>query len=142
MPGERAGNGDERRDPWAHLRWNVRPFRMCSSSGASDRRRQKRNSFEADEMMSTQPCDDLDPTGRVPRGAHSSRGNEMHSAVAVTPKLRAALNYLGDKLATHRASRFKPSKHSILDEWLYARRSTLGSLRSAPTGSIGLCQSE
>ena len=67
MPGERAGNGDERRDPWAHLRWNVRPFRMCGSSRAPDRRRQKRNSFEADEMMSTQPCNDLDPTGRIPR---------------------------------------------------------------------------
>jgi hypothetical protein len=36
-------------------------------------------------------------------------------------KLRAALDYLGDKLATHHASRFKPAKRTLLDHWLAAR---------------------
>ena len=36
-------------------------------------------------------------------------------------KLRAALDYLGDKLATHRASKFKPARRTLLDEWLAAR---------------------
>jgi hypothetical protein len=40
----------------------------------------------------------------------------------IDSKLRAALDYLGDKLATHRASRFKPTKHTLLDHWLAARR--------------------
>ena len=41
---------------------------------------------------------------------------------AASDKLRAALEYLGDRLSTHRASRFKPAKSSLLDEWLAARR--------------------
>jgi hypothetical protein len=41
---------------------------------------------------------------------------------AASDKLRAALEYLGDRLSTHRASRFKPAKSSVLDEWLAARR--------------------
>jgi len=41
---------------------------------------------------------------------------------AANDKLRAALEYLGDRLSTHRASRFKPGKSSLLDEWLAARR--------------------
>ena len=44
-------------------------------------------------------------------------------------KLRAALDYLGDRLATHHASSFKPAKHSLLDQWLAAR---LGREASAP----------
>jgi hypothetical protein len=39
-------------------------------------------------------------------------------------KLRAALEYLGDRLTTHRASRFKPGRHFLLDEWLAARRAS------------------
>ena len=41
---------------------------------------------------------------------------------AASEKLRAALVYLGDRLSTHRASRFKPAKYSLLDEWIAARR--------------------
>ena len=41
---------------------------------------------------------------------------------AANDKLRAALEYLGDRLSTHRASRFKPAKSSVLDDWLAARR--------------------
>jgi hypothetical protein len=41
---------------------------------------------------------------------------------AASDKLRAALEYLGDRLSTHRASRFKPRKSTLLDEWLAARR--------------------
>ena len=37
-------------------------------------------------------------------------------------QLRAALDYLGDNLATHHASRYKPAKHRVLDRWLAARR--------------------
>ena len=47
---------------------------------------------------------------------------EHHPAAVPGPKLRAALEYLGDKLVTHPASRFKPTKHSLLDEWLATRR--------------------
>lgn len=37
-------------------------------------------------------------------------------------KLCAALAYLGDKLSTHRESRFKPRHDFLLDEWLGLRR--------------------
>ena len=40
----------------------------------------------------------------------------------LNPKLRAALDYLGDRLSTHPASRFKPATRPLLDEWLAARR--------------------
>jgi hypothetical protein len=43
-------------------------------------------------------------------------------AAKLEPKLRAALEYLGDRLSTHPASRFKPTTRSLLDEWLAARR--------------------
>jgi len=33
-----------------------------------------------------------------------------------------ALEYLGDSLCTHPTSRFKPSRSSLLDEWLAGRR--------------------
>jgi len=36
-------------------------------------------------------------------------------------KLQAALDYLGDWLVTHPASRFKPSKRPLLGEWLSRR---------------------
>jgi hypothetical protein len=50
-----------------------------------------------------------------------------HTAVhrqrrAASEKLRAALEYLGDRLSTHHASRFKPAKQSLLNEWIAARR--------------------
>ena len=53
------------------------------------------------------------------------RQNRTESQPAVAklePKLRAALEYLGDRLSTHPASRFKPATRSLLDEWLAARR--------------------
>ena len=40
----------------------------------------------------------------------------------LSAKLRAALEYLGDRLATHRASRFKPAKRYVLEEWVSARQ--------------------
>ena len=48
-------------------------------------------------------------------------GTELCPAVNASPKLRAALEHLGDKLVTHRASRFKPATSSLLDEWLAGR---------------------
>ena len=47
---------------------------------------------------------------------------ESQSRVTLNAKLRAALEYLGDKLCTHPASRYKPSRRSLLDEWRAARR--------------------
>jgi len=47
------------------------------------------------------------------------------SAPELGPKLRAALEYLGDRLTTHPASRFKPATRSLLDEWRLARRAML-----------------
>lgn len=52
----------------------------------------------------------------------SARATEPHAAAKPSPKLRAALEYLGDKLVTHPASRFKPTQHTLLDTWLAARR--------------------
>jgi len=56
-------------------------------------------------------------------------GTEIRPAVSASPKLRAALEYLGDKLVTHRASRFRPATSSLLDEWLAGRRALKASLR-------------
>jgi hypothetical protein len=39
----------------------------------------------------------------------------------MSAKLRAALEYLGDRLVTHRASRFRPVTRYLLDEWRAAR---------------------
>jgi len=50
---------------------------------------------------------------------------QRDSAPESGPKLRAALEYLGDRLTTHPASRFKPATRSLLDEWRLARRATL-----------------
>jgi len=47
---------------------------------------------------------------------------ESDAAGKLNPKLRAALEYLGDRLSTHPASRFKPPARPLLDEWLAARR--------------------
>jgi hypothetical protein len=49
-------------------------------------------------------------------------GHEPHQVATISPKLRAALDYLGDKLSTHRASRFKPTRHFLLNEWVMMRR--------------------
>jgi hypothetical protein len=51
-------------------------------------------------------------------------------------KLRAALNYLGDRLATHRASRFKPAKHTLLDHWLAARRLGRDAMHAPPRANV------
>jgi hypothetical protein len=55
-------------------------------------------------------------------------GTKPRPAVNSSPKLRAALDYLGDKLVTHRASRFRPTTSSLLDEWLAGRRALRASL--------------
>ena len=44
------------------------------------------------------------------------------AAAKLNPKLRAAFEYLGDKLSTHPTSRFKPPTRPVLDEWLATRR--------------------
>src|SRR5262249_10034251 len=58
----------------------------------------------------------------------STAGTELSPAVNISPKLRAALDYLGDKLVTHRASRFTPATNFLLDEWLAGRRALKASL--------------
>jgi hypothetical protein len=57
----------------------------------------------------------------------------------LSAKLRAALDYLGDRLATHRASRYKPAKRYVLDEWMSAREATRRSpsRRTPPTDIDG-----
>ena len=42
------------------------------------------------------------------------------------PKLRAALEYLGDRLSTHPASRFIPRTRPLLADWLATRRPRVG----------------
>lgn len=53
----------------------------------------------------------------------STPGAEIRPPGNPTAKLRAALDYLGDKLSTHPASRFRPPKRPLLEEWLAMRRS-------------------
>jgi hypothetical protein len=67
-------------------------------------------------------------------------GNGLQPGTNMSLKLRAALDYLGDKLTTHRASRFKPANQYLLDEWLATRRAILrGSLISADrTTEVGI----
>jgi hypothetical protein len=50
---------------------------------------------------------------------------ETRPAAKPSPKLRAALEYLGDRLVTHPASRFKPRTDTLLDTWLASRRRSL-----------------
>lgn len=52
-------------------------------------------------------------------------------------KLRVALDYLGDRLATHHASKFKPAKYSLLDQWLAARRLGHEANVSRPGATVG-----
>jgi len=52
-------------------------------------------------------------------------GTEPAQAARPNPKLRAALEYLGNRLTTHPASQFKPAKRPLLEEWLAARRGSL-----------------
>jgi hypothetical protein len=47
---------------------------------------------------------------------------QMFDLNAESRKLRAALEYLGDRLSTHPASRFKPPARPLLEEWLARRR--------------------
>ena len=56
---------------------------------------------------------------------------ELGRSFDMSPKLRAALEYLGDRLSTHRDSRFKPRRLFLLDEWLASRRSGGDSRESA-----------
>ena len=78
--------------------------------------------------------------------AHSTRNNTMLDArtsqtgsnaqgQGASAKLHAALDYLGDKLATHRASRFKPAKQYLLREWLSARRMPAQARSPRPQGN-------
>ncbi|HWZ71971.1 MAG TPA: hypothetical protein VN326_10925 [Casimicrobiaceae bacterium] len=46
----------------------------------------------------------------------------LEPAVKQAHKLEAALDYLGDRLVTHAASRFKPSSRPLLDRWREHRR--------------------
>ena len=64
-----------------------------------------------------------DDNGMKPRlVTHPSDiGSKRLPMAPMNAKLRAALEYLGDRLATHHASRFKPAKRALLDEWLAVR---------------------
>lgn len=48
-------------------------------------------------------------------------GSQRLPMAPMNAKLHAALEYLGDRLATHHASRFKPARRALLDEWLAVR---------------------
>jgi len=58
---------------------------------------------------------------RAPNAA-ATPATAPRSLSSASAKLRAALDYLGDKLSTHPASRFTPPKSPLLDEWLATRR--------------------
>ena len=57
----------------------------------------------------------------------SNSARDPYLSAALSKKLRAARAALGDKLCTHPASRFKPTKWTLLDEWLTMRRATSAS---------------
>ena len=61
---------------------------------------------------------------------HDNRA-ESAPAVRLNLKLRAALDYLGDRLSTHPTSRFQPPSRPLLDQWLATRR-------PRPKGSVRL----
>jgi hypothetical protein len=52
----------------------------------------------------------------------SNSATDPYLSPELSKKLRAARATLGDKLCTHPASRFKPAKLTLLDEWLVMRR--------------------
>ena len=63
----------------------------------------------------------------------SNSANGPYLSAALSKKLQAARASLGDKLCTHPTSRFKPTKLTLLDEWLAMRRATA---LSAPPPAI------
>ena len=67
-------------------------------------------------------------------------GGGLRPGGNMSAKLRAALDYLGDKLTTHRASRFKPANQYLLDEWRATRRATFkrSLVPAERTGEIGI----
>jgi len=52
---------------------------------------------------------------------------DLYLSAALSKKLQAARALLGDRLCTHPESRFKPTKWTLLDEWLAMRRATAAS---------------
>ena len=64
----------------------------------------------------------------------------------LSAKLREALDYLGDRLATHPNSRFKPARQYVLDGWRSAREAarrlpirTISGVAQAPLSKNGVC---
>jgi len=53
-----------------------------------------------------------------------------------SPKLRAALDYLGDRLCTHPVSRFTPLQRPLLEEWLATRRAAQGAGHCAAASTV------
>ena len=49
---------------------------------------------------------------------------DLYLSATLSKKLLAARAALGDKLCTHPASRFKPTRWTLLDEWVAVRRAT------------------
>jgi len=67
------------------------------------------------------------PTADLKDGNHAkneARASTIQARLAESPsaKLRAALDYLGDRLSTHPASRFRPRELPLLEAWLAMRR--------------------
>jgi hypothetical protein len=78
-------------------------------------------------------------TTRDDRYTHPETGFPLHGSSAQA-KLRAALDYLGDKLSTHQASRFKPAKRYLLDQWFAARSALIGLELEAPEPTTDRCR--
>jgi hypothetical protein len=64
-----------------------------------------------------------------------SSGPDLYLSATLIEKLRAARAALGDKLCTHPTSRFKPTRWTLLDEWVAVRRATAAS--GAPSDAKG-----
>jgi hypothetical protein len=74
----------------------------------------------------------VDKVPVVQDATHGSAGSlhsgpDLYLSATLSKKLRAARAALGDKLCTHPASRFKPTRWTLLDEWVAVRRATAAS---------------
>jgi len=85
--------------------------------------RKTREALKTKRVERTSKRSERPPTAGVSRGSgEASRESGESSKTTAGQKLGAALEYLGESLCTHPSSRFKPSRSSLLGEWLAGRR--------------------
>jgi hypothetical protein len=85
--------------------------------------RKTKEALKTKRIERTSKRSERPPTASVSRGSGEARRESGESSKRTAgQKLGAALEYLGESLCTHPSSRFKPSRSSLLGEWLAGRR--------------------